>query len=284
MWTTHFLRPKAQETQGSHDSIPLHFTRATRSRGVGRGRLLRLMAFMYKGELMMANRFFKPKSLEEIFSTEAPNDGKPVEWRGRPGEPRPLWSILGNEPPIGWTLAQAEMAGRQPGAVPIQLAQALGIDEVGNPSDAVLVPLDVPGFGQTYFDPAIVPNVMDFIHRTRQAGMDIQFESGFRSTGKQKTLHSGPTATTPARPGNSLHEAGRAFDISLEKEKDIPRYSGEQFRRIIDLGRQAGFNWGGNFRKPDPGHFFIEVPEGIGNRSPRIQRAQEYFRNGLESQ
>jgi hypothetical protein len=51
----------------------------------------------------------------------------------------------------------------------------------------------------------------------------------------------------------------------------------------VEFGRQAGFGWGGDFRKPDSGHFFIEVPEGIGNRGPRVQRAQEYFRNRLQS-
>jgi LAS superfamily LD-carboxypeptidase LdcB len=167
----------------------------------------------------------------------------------------------------------------------MQFAQVSGTDVAGNPSDTVLVPLDVPGLGRTYVDPEIAPRVRDFIDRTRQAGIDVEFESGFRTTGGQTILHDDPTATTPARPGNSLHEAGRAFDIKLHpRSANGKRIPNQELQRIVEQARQAGFNWGGNFRTPDPGHFHIEVPEGIENRGPRIQRAQEYYRQRLEDE
>ena len=50
----------------------------------------------------MASDSFKPKPLEEILSPRPYNARKPVEWRGRPGEPKPLWAILGDEPPYDW--------------------------------------------------------------------------------------------------------------------------------------------------------------------------------------
>lgn len=231
----------------------------------------------------MAKRIFEPKPLEEILSPEPKNERKPVTWGGRSGEPKPLWAILGDEPPIEWQLEQKELSRRQSGAAPMQLAQAADTNETYGPPAPALVPMNVPGMGQVYFDPEVAPRVKDFIDRAQQAGIDVQFESGFRSTGKQKALLTDPTATTPATPGNSLHEAGRAFDISIKNDDGTPRFSDEQFRQIVDFGRQAGFNWGGGFRNPDPGHFFVEVPEGIGNRGPRIQRAQEYFRNRLEA-
>jgi len=234
----------------------------------------------------MANHIFNPKPLEEILSPEPRVDRKRVDWRGRAGEPKPLWAILGEDPPIGWRLEQEGTASRQSSVAPMQLAQASGTDAAGNTTDAVLVPLDVPGFGRTYFNPEVAPRVRDFIARTQQAGMNVQFESGFRTTSGQTGLLRDPSATTPAAPGNSLHEAGRAFDISLyPKMADgrRPRISDEELRKIVELGQQAGFNWGGNFRKPDPGHFFIEVPEGIGNRGPRIQGAQEFYRKRLET-
>lgn len=235
----------------------------------------------------MANHLFKPKPLEEIISPEARANRERVDWRGRPGAPKPLWAILGEKPPIGWRLEQEDTAAGQGGVAPVQLAQASasGTDAAGSPSDAVLVPLDVPGLGRTYVDPEIAPRVRDFIDRTRQAGIDVEFESGFRTTSGQTTLLDDPTATTPARPGNSLHEAGRAFDIKLHpRSANGKRIANQELRRIVEQARQAGFNWGGNFRTPDPGHFYIEVPEGIEHRGPRIQRAQEYYRQRLEDQ
>jgi len=113
--------------------------------------------------------------------------------------------------------------------------------------------------------------------------VDVPFTSGFRTTIGQETLQDDPTATTPATPGNSLHEAGRAFDILMERRKGVPLYSDEQLQQIVDHARQAGFNWGGDFRTPDRGHFFIEAPEGIGNRQPRIQSAQEFYQQWLNS-
>jgi LAS superfamily LD-carboxypeptidase LdcB len=111
------------------------------------------------------------------------------------------------------------------------------VDTGGDPSAAMLLPVDVPGIGRTYFDPEVAPRVNDFIDRTQQAGIDIQFASGFRSTGRQKALLTDPTATTPATPGNSLHEAGRAFDITINNDDGTPRFSEEQLRQIVDFGR-----------------------------------------------
>jgi len=231
----------------------------------------------------MANRIFKPKPLEEILSPEPKNERKLREWSGRPEDPTPLWAILGEEPPIGWQLEQTEMSRRQSGAAPMQLAQAADTNETYGPPAPALVPMDVPGKGRVYVDPEVAPNVQDFIDRTREAGIDVEFESGFRTTSGQTTLLDDPTATTPATPGNSLHETGRAFDIKLyPRSANGERIPNQELHRIVDQARQAGFSWGGNFRSPDPGHFYIEVPEGVGNRGPRIRRAQEYFRQRLE--
>jgi len=60
----------------------------------------------------MANHIFNPKPLEEILSPEPRVDRKRVDWRGRAGEPKPLWAILGEDPPIGWRLEQEGTASR----------------------------------------------------------------------------------------------------------------------------------------------------------------------------
>ncbi len=230
----------------------------------------------------MPDHTFKPKSLEEILAPESRKARQPVQWRGRAGENKPLWAILGDEPPIGWQLEQEALARRQSSVAPLQLAQVADTNETYGPPAPALVPMDVPGKGRVYFDSEVAANVQDFIDRTGQAGMDVPFTSGFRSTTKQAGLPNDPNATTPASAGNSLHEAGRAFDIQL-KNGENSIYSNDQLQQIVDHARQAGFDWGGNFRNPgpDPGHFYIEVPEGIGNRKSRIQRAQEYYRQWL---
>jgi hypothetical protein len=45
---------------------------------------------------------FKPTPLEEILAPDPGHAKKKVEWRGRSGEPMPLWAILGDEPPYDW--------------------------------------------------------------------------------------------------------------------------------------------------------------------------------------
>lgn len=197
-------------------------------------------------------------------------------------KPQPLWQILGDEPPIEWRLEREDRA-RQAATPPEQPVRTDAGETYGPPTPP-LVPMNLPGFGQTYFDPAVVPNMRDFIDRTQGVGMGVEFESGFRTTGGQTTLRDDPNATTPARPGNSLHEAGRAFDIKqFPRSAHGERISNQALERIVEQAREAGFGWGGDFRTPDPGHFFIEAPEGIGNRGPQIQQAQEHYRKWLEN-
>lgn len=50
----------------------------------------------------MGDRRFEPTPLAEILAPRHPQGRTSVPWRGHPGEPKPLWAILGEEPPYGW--------------------------------------------------------------------------------------------------------------------------------------------------------------------------------------
>lgn len=89
-------------------------------------------------------------------------------------------------------------------------------------------------------------------------------------------MNGNPNAITPAAAGSSLHEAGFAIDINYSSLRDIPRgLTGNQQRQIIrDAATQAGISWGGNFRRADPPHFYVDP----GYRATRIRDAQQRYR------
>jgi len=100
----------------------------------------------------MPNHHFQPKSLEEILAPE-PRQSKPatkkVRWRGRPGEPTPLWAVLGEDPPFDWQPPAPEPV-RQP--VPSYLGDGGELTVTGHPAF---------GFGPTHtalqYNPPVGP-------------------------------------------------------------------------------------------------------------------------------
>jgi hypothetical protein len=50
----------------------------------------------------MGDRGFNPIPLGEILSPRPAATRKMFQWRGRPGERKPLWAILGEKPPLSW--------------------------------------------------------------------------------------------------------------------------------------------------------------------------------------
>lgn len=59
----------------------------------------------------MADRGFKPKPLGEILSPRPTATRNMFHWRGRPGERKPLWAILGEAPPLSWDPPEARDNG-----------------------------------------------------------------------------------------------------------------------------------------------------------------------------
>jgi len=92
----------------------------------------------------------------------------------------------------------------------------------------------------THFEANVAQKVQTFKELSKTAGIEVTFSDGFRTNADQKTSYEAPNLITPASPGTSLHEAGRAFDMQLNKLKD------DATRQIvIDNAKKAGFGWGG---------------------------------------
>jgi RHS repeat-associated protein len=129
-----------------------------------------------------------------------------------------------------------------------------------------LVQVGLPGLGRAYVDMSLATKIVAFILRNEASGVNVLFESAFRTTEKQTRLQDDPCATTPAPPETSLHEAGYAFDLKW------PLIPEDQRQAVIRNAKDAGFSWGGEF--DDPEHFYIEVPGGRVNRPNYILEAQ----------
>jgi LAS superfamily LD-carboxypeptidase LdcB len=125
---------------------------------------------------------------------------------------------------------------------------------------------------QPYLDDEVEARLDKWEALAKERGVDLQFMEAFRTTQTQKGLQSDKNATTPAKAGTSLHEAGTAFDVVY---RNLPP---EQQRIIVEAAKEAGFKWGGDF-KPVPGqriddvHFYID----LGDKKIRIEDAQKTF-------
>jgi RHS repeat-associated protein len=121
-----------------------------------------------------------------------------------------------------------------------------------------------------YLDSDFAPVVQRWHALNLQSGINTPFSSAFRSTAEQGMLDDG-NSNTPAPAGNSLHEAGFAVDVHWRTG-----LTPAQQTIVRDNAAAAGLSWGGNFRTPDPVHFYVDP----GNRSQRIQDAQRRYHDG----
>lgn len=102
----------------------------------------------------------------------------------------------------------------------------------------------------------------------KAAGLDIVFTQGLRSMAEQEAIYAqGRTKPGPivshAKPGQSYHNYGLAFDIAIVKdgrvtwddkvdvdEDDVPDYV-----EVGEIGEQLGMEWGGRWKRQDLPHF-----------------------------
>jgi hypothetical protein len=115
-----------------------------------------------------------------------------------------------------------------------------------------LVPTTLPGLGLTYLDQSMVPKVNAFIANAQAHGVDLHFNSAFRTPEGQERLHHDPNAITPAE--HSLHSAGFAVDVNYSTVTEAQR------EIIRTAAHDAGLSWGGNFQRHDPPHFYADPP------------------------
>ena len=93
-----------------------------------------------------------------------------------------------------------------------------------------------------------------------QNGVQVVVTEGYRTPERQEELYRqgrgapGPIVTN-ARAGQSKHQSKRAFDVAILKNgKEIE--NDKLWRELGALGKQAGLEWGGDFKSIyDPNHF-----------------------------
>nr|WP_248782265.1 M15 family metallopeptidase [Yokenella regensburgei] len=98
-------------------------------------------------------------------------------------------------------------------------------------------------------------------------GVDLHFNSAYRSPQHQNALHNDPNAITPA--DHSLHSCGFAVDVNYSS---LPNDA--QREVVRNAATAAGLSWGGDFRQPDPPHFYMNPPI---DRTTAIDNATQEF-------
>src|ERR1044071_1203222 len=122
----------------------------------------------------------------------------------------------------------------------------------------------VPCHSKVYVDPKIARNYKAAMRDIKRAGIQPKVTSAWRSTAQQAQLHRCST-NGPCRrnhpglyyalpPGQSMHEAGFAVDISgiAAGPRGNKRVT-SRGRRIICVMRKNGFKW--RYGLKDPAHF-----------------------------
>ena len=111
--------------------------------------------------------------------------------------------------------------------------------------------------------------VQAFVDGASEGGVQLNFNSAFRTVAQQGNLQNDPTAITPATL--SLHSAGLAVDVNYSS---LPS---DAMRTVVrNAASAAGLSWGGNFGTPDPPHFYFNPG---GDRAQLVNDAQYNYNN-----
>ena len=98
--------------------------------------------------------------------------------------------------------------------------------------------------------PDLLPWFAFLVYAAQYFDPQAELTSACRSYSKQAQLYAdslaGRSPYPAAKPGTSLHEQGRAIDISARPE--VLAALGQWWERV-------GGRWGGRFSQPDPVHF-----------------------------
>jgi RHS repeat-associated protein len=162
------------------------------------------------------------------------------------------------------------------GANPITYGDPFGLErkDRGDCSPRRLIPLPPDVMWRTgpgadglvpWFAPDFADRLADGIRTLNRAGVVPAFNDAFRGPGVQANTDSG--GRPRAQPDRSLHELGYAVDINNVTPA------------IVDAMRNAGLDWGGDFRRPDRPHFYDDP---FGGNLPARRNAIRRLRDWLE--
>lgn len=102
-------------------------------------------------------------------------------------------------------------------------------------------------------DPSLRPKAVALLYAANNKDIPLIVTSGYRSTESQETIWNqgritpGPIVTH-AKPGNSWHNYGLAFDVAILKDgKASWPENPKLWKRIGAIGKLLGLTWGGDF-------------------------------------
>jgi LAS superfamily LD-carboxypeptidase LdcB len=141
-----------------------------------------------------------------------------------------------------------------------------------------------PCHPKDYLDPKVAMKYKTAVRQMKREGIKPKVTSLWRSSDHQAELHKCSTSALCRRehpglyyalpPGNSLHEAGFAVDISgvAAGPRGRKRLT-SQGHRIVSIMRKNGFNW--RYKLADPAHFEADPKKhGYRNAKQAISRTQ----------
>lgn len=110
------------------------------------------------------------------------------------------------------------------------------------------------------------------VNQAYNKGIRIAITSGFRSfkeqaklygQGRSKYVYQGVDYGAPdmpdvtgAEPGESIHNYGLAFDVTVFDEHRQPIWGGDDYNEVAKLGKALGLEWGGDWKsRKDRPHY-----------------------------
>ena len=114
--------------------------------------------------------------------------------------------------------------------------------------------------------PPVQPIALSFLERCEAAGIPCSIVQGTRTFEEQQALYDKGRTTpgkpvTKARPGDSYHQYGLAFDVVPNAYKNLPEWNptGPAWKTIGEIGESLGLTWGGRWLSPDEPHFELNA-------------------------
>ncbi|ARD47554.1 M15 family metallopeptidase [Sporosarcina sp. P33] len=103
--------------------------------------------------------------------------------------------------------------------------------------------------------PRLKALAIELIKRAYHEGINIRITAGHRTNAEQQRLYNQGRFGNPgiivtkAKPGQSIHNFGLAIDYVLvnEDDTDVSWVVNKQWRRVGAIGKQLGFQWGGDW-------------------------------------
>jgi RHS repeat-associated protein len=148
----------------------------------------------------------------------------------------------------------------------------------------------IHGSNTIYVDHTIYEDLITVLDAAVKTGTHVRINSSFRTNKKQKELSESKDAVTPAKPGNSPHNAGVGLDFNLYKDNDVSKGTiSKNFTVTSDnpfikaVKEIAGWRYGGDFSTPDRVHIDRRPGEDVFNTLRDANQAQMHGDEEVEN-